>query len=75
MIVAMYLNFIRFLEKAHLAFNFILDRTQMSAEHVVRNKTKLLWVTSINLYDYSATLFTLKLSIHHGWVIILLPEL
>ena len=39
MTVAMYLNFIRFLEKAHLAFNFILDRTQMSAEQVVKNKT------------------------------------
>lgn len=39
MTVAMYLNFIRFLEKAHLAFHFILDRTQTSAEQVLKNKT------------------------------------
>lgn len=47
------MNFIRFLEKAHLAFNFILDRTQMSAEQAVKkqSKTKLLSVASINLDD------------------------
>lgn len=38
--MATYLNFIRFLEKAHLAFNFILDRNQMSGEQVIKNKTK-----------------------------------
>lgn len=37
--VPTYLNFIRFLEKAQLAFNFILHRTHMSAEQVIKNKT------------------------------------
>lgn len=41
MIEATDLNPIRFLGKADLAFNVILDRNQMSAGQVIKNKTTI----------------------------------